>query len=53
MTDLEIKELWEEIEQLRNQLHDIASKKGINSPEAIRASQLLDNKMNEFYRLKR
>ena len=48
MTDLEIKELWAEIEQLREKLHDIASRKGMRSPDAIRASQSLDNKLNEY-----
>lgn len=42
--------LWEETERLRDELHDIAMKKGINSPGAIRASQLLDIKVNEYYR---
>ncbi|SFM40285.1 aspartyl-phosphate phosphatase Spo0E family protein [Pelosinus propionicus] len=53
MIDLEIKKLWEEIEQLRDKLHDVASKKGIKSPQAIRASHMLDIKMNEYYRLKK
>ncbi|MBC8015421.1 MAG: aspartyl-phosphate phosphatase Spo0E family protein [Sporomusaceae bacterium] len=53
MNDSEVKELWEEIEQLRDKLHDVASKKGIRSPEAIRASHRLDDKINEYHRLKR
>ena len=53
MADLDIKELWEVIEQLRDKLHDVATKKGIRSPEAIRASHILDNKMNQYYRLKK
>ena len=52
MTDSEIKELWAEIEQLRVKLLDIASKKGMGSSEAIRASQRLDNKLNEYNHLK-
>jgi hypothetical protein len=49
MEDLITKKLWEELENLRDDLHDIAMKKGINSLGAIRASQLLDIKVNEFY----
>jgi len=52
MTGLEIKELWAEIEQLREILYDIASRKGIRSPEAIRASQRLDNRLNDYNYLK-
>jgi hypothetical protein len=43
----------EETERLRDELHDIAMKKEINSPGAIRASQLLDIKVNEYYRYQR
>ena len=52
MTGLEFNKLWIEIEQLREKLHDIASRKGIRSPEAIRASQRLDNRLNEYNYLK-
>jgi len=52
MNGLKIKRLWIEIEQLREKLHDIASKKGIGSPETIRASQRLDNRLNEYNYLK-
>jgi hypothetical protein len=53
MDDLITKELWEETERLRDELHDIAMKKGINSPGAIRVSQILDIKINEYYRYQR
>lgn len=54
MTDINNnKDLWEETERLRDQLHNIAIKKGISSPETIRASQLLDSKVNEYYRYQR
>jgi hypothetical protein len=46
------KELWQEVEQLQEKLHDIVSRKGIKSPEAIRASQEFRNKMDEYQRLK-
>jgi hypothetical protein len=53
MEDLITKKLWEEIESLRDELHDIAIRKGINSSETIRASQLLDIKVNEYYHYQR
>jgi len=53
ITGLEIKEVWVEIERLRENLHDITSRKGMKSPEAIRASQRLDNKLNEYNYLKK
>ncbi len=53
MDDLITKKLWEDTERLREELHDIAMKKGINSPGTIRASQLLDIKVNEYYRYQR
>jgi hypothetical protein len=42
------KELWKEVEQLQEILHETVSKKGINSPEANRASQAFRNKMKEY-----
>ena len=42
------KGLWKEIEQLQSELHKVVTKKGINSPEAIKASQLFRNKMKEY-----
>ena len=42
------KELWKEVEHLQEMLHDIVIRKGINSPEAIRASQAFRDKMNEY-----
>lgn len=53
MDNLVIKKLGEETEKLRDELHDIAMKKGINSSGAIKASQLLDIKINEYYRYQR
>ena len=49
MTDLDEIDLWVEIQQLRENLHDIANKKGIKSSDTIRASQRLDNKLNEYH----
>jgi hypothetical protein len=49
MTDSDFKKTWTEIEQLREKLHNVASRKGIRSPEAIRASQALDNSLNEYH----
>ncbi|XFO65221.1 hypothetical protein SPSIL_013300 [Sporomusa silvacetica DSM 10669] len=42
------KELWKEVEQLQEELHETISKKGVNSPEAIRAIQAFRNKMQEY-----
>ncbi len=53
MDDLITKKLWEEIEKLRDELHEIAMRKGINSSETIRQSQLLDIKVNEYHRYRR
>ena len=52
MTVFEMRKIWVEIEQLRDKLHDIASRKGIRSPEAIRANQRLDNRLYEYNYLK-
>ncbi len=45
-------ELWKEIEQLQIKLHDTVLRKGVNSPETIRASKLFREKMDEFQRYK-
>lgn len=42
------KELWKEINQLREKLRIVVHKKGMNSPEAIRASMAFRNKMKEY-----
>lgn len=49
---LETPKIWIELEQLRENLYGIADRTGIDSPEAIRASTIMDNKLNEYYRLK-
>lgn len=51
IADLEIKKLGIEIEQLRETLYCVAIEKGIRSLKAIRASQALDSKINEYYSL--
>lgn len=48
MNGLEINEIWVEIERLREYLYDVASKKGMQSPETIRVSQRLDDRLNEY-----
>jgi len=48
MNDSKYEQLWEEIEQLREKLQDIAHRKGMRSSETIQASQRLDNKLNEY-----
>jgi len=53
MVDLRDEQLWEEIEQLRDKLYEAIHKKGIKSSEAFRVSHILDDKMNEYYHLKK
>ena len=48
MNGLKIKEIWVEIEQLREILHNSACKKGLRSPETIIASQRLDDRLNVY-----
>lgn len=48
MNGLKTKEIWVEIEQLREYLHDIVRMKGMRSPETIRASQRLDDRLNMY-----
>ncbi|SEP30384.1 MULTISPECIES: hypothetical protein [Propionispora] len=43
-------ELWKEVEQLQEKLHDTISKKGVGSPEAIRVMQAFREKMDEYKR---
>ena len=45
------KKMWEELEELREYLYSVVDKNGIASPEAIHASIVMDNKLNEYYRL--
>lgn len=42
------KALWEKVEHLQKELHEIVSKKGMNSPEAVRLIQEFRNKMQEY-----
>ncbi|WP_176215628.1 hypothetical protein [Sporomusa malonica] len=42
------KELWKEVEQLQEILHDVVQKKGAKSPDAVRAIQAFRNKMQEY-----
>jgi len=37
------------IEILRQKMHEIALEKGISHPDVLRASQRLDEVINEFY----
>lgn len=49
MANLKIKEIWVEIEQIRENLYDIVRRKGIKSQESIQASQKLDDMLNKYY----
>lgn len=42
------KELWKEVTYLQEKLREVASRKGVNSPEAIRVSQAFRDKMKEY-----
>jgi hypothetical protein len=48
INDLNLKELQEEIEQMRLNLMDIVAKKGSLSTDAIRVSQALNKKIKEY-----
>jgi hypothetical protein len=47
----DLKELWKKVEQLQEVMNDVIRKKGVNSPEAIRAIQAFRNKMQEYNNL--
>jgi hypothetical protein len=42
------KDLWREVEQVQEIMHEVISKKGVNSPDAIRAIQVFRSKMQEY-----
>ena len=42
------KELWKVVELIQENMHETISKKGANSPEAIRVIQMYRNKMQEY-----
>ena len=42
------REVWKEVQHLQGELRKVASRKGLNSPEAIRVRQEYRNKMKEF-----
>lgn len=44
-------ELWKEVEQLQEIMHETIHKKGSSSPESIRAIQAFRNKMQEYNNL--
>ena len=43
--------MWIELEEVREDLYGIVDRSGITSPEALHASRVMDNKLNEYYRL--
>ncbi|MBP2627869.1 MAG: Sporulation stage 0, Spo0E-like regulatory phosphatase [Firmicutes bacterium] len=49
MNDFVVENLWCKIERLRQEMHEIALKKGISHPDVLMASQRLDEAINEFY----
>lgn len=46
-------QILQEIEELRKLLHTTAEKYGIDSPETLLVSQRLDDKLNEYDRLRK
>lgn len=51
IVNLESKAMRVELEEIREDLYGIVDKNGLASPEAICASRVMDNKLNEYYRL--
>jgi hypothetical protein len=43
--------LVEKIEKLREDMHTLAGRKGITSPEVLTLSQQIDVELNNYYRL--
>jgi hypothetical protein len=53
ISDIQLKELEEEIERMRLNLIYIVAKKGPVSTEAIKVSRALENKIKSYYQYKR
>lgn len=49
----EVEQIIEQIEQLRQLLHDIAIEKGIADKEVLELSARLDDALNAYYKLKK
>jgi hypothetical protein len=43
-------DLLKGIEQLRQEMHDLASMKGLSSSDVIYISRQIDNKLNHYYK---
>ncbi|MEG6617557.1 aspartyl-phosphate phosphatase Spo0E family protein [Peptococcaceae bacterium 1198_IL3148] len=41
------------IEKMRSEMHQLANEKGIAHKDVVEVSQLLDNLLNEYYKIKR
>ncbi len=46
-----INEIIKLIEELRNKLHDKADSKPLTDPEVVKASQVLNRALDEYYKL--
>ncbi|MEW9672288.1 Spo0E family sporulation regulatory protein-aspartic acid phosphatase [Ammoniphilus sp. 3BR4] len=46
-----VESLVEKIEKLREDMHRLARRKGITSPEVLYISQQIDVELNNYYRL--
>ena len=51
MTQKDMEEILEKIEELREKMHKTAEVKGLADPETVVASQMLNAVLNEYYRL--
>lgn len=40
--------VWQEVEKLQIKLHETINKKGLKSPESLKAIQAFKDKMNEY-----
>ena len=51
MNDFVVENLWCKIERLRQEMHEIALKKGISHPDVLMVSCKLDEALNAFYKM--
>ena len=52
MNNNKLEELHHQIEKLRKKLNDLSKHKPLTDPEVIETSQMLDELLNEYERLK-
>jgi hypothetical protein len=52
MTDRKLEDINNQIEKVRTQLNELAKEKPLSDPKIVETSQLLDELLNEYERLK-